>query len=615
MRYWIYWNDLVQGPFELDELVSLHSFSVDLLVCMEGRLEWLPANRIAELAPSIELLKSRSYPPPLPPPPPTQAPAVEPLQGEFFSSPPEQQSLFSDLSHDDSELYSYCPPRMDHGSSADNVFATVTMPIRFVGQLIATGDQVARRLATAPQEAPVIEPVRAPLEIIEAPGVEPVAAPAVEESPAPAIVPEEEPPPLQLSAAPRVEAIAPPVEEEAPLPAELPVQESPQPAAPVEEPPPARPAIPLRVYPEEPAAPAPDVPVPSIPEERPQHAAKERAAIVSAGILTPESTPSRPWQWIPWVVGALVFLSLIGSFSYWMMDHFSSRSAIAEATRQMATVVAPAPVPAPVVQPPVVLVKTPVTRKAAPAPQTSKPKQVAPKQVSPKPAVPKLTAPVVAASPTPAPAATRADLWIGRQMEAISLVMNYPLFNKKRTIGSHAKALLDEMHEKELLHAADTGERLYLPDKLSWSSLREEGSIYRVYLNFSAQRANGERVQTNSYQFRVDLKDHRVMSDDSAARQDFLQAPSPAAHVSNPMANDIESILSAVDLMNKQKLRILIGGKGRSKNERKNRQTAVDTAQAKVQRTLVYFRTRYPEKILQNIARAYLFSALLNAHG
>ena len=49
MRYWIWWNDLIQGPFELDELISLRAFSEDLLVCMEDREEWLPAGRIADL--------------------------------------------------------------------------------------------------------------------------------------------------------------------------------------------------------------------------------------------------------------------------------------------------------------------------------------------------------------------------------------------------------------------------------------------------------------------------------------------------------------------------------------------------------------------------------------
>ena len=57
MRYWIWWNDLIQGPFEQDELVSLRAFSEDLLVCMEDREEWLPVGRIADLASAVEQQK------------------------------------------------------------------------------------------------------------------------------------------------------------------------------------------------------------------------------------------------------------------------------------------------------------------------------------------------------------------------------------------------------------------------------------------------------------------------------------------------------------------------------------------------------------------------------
>src|SRR5437660_1484781 len=54
MRYWIWWNDLIQGPFELDEVTSLKAFSEDLLVCMEDREDWLPASRVADLSSAIE---------------------------------------------------------------------------------------------------------------------------------------------------------------------------------------------------------------------------------------------------------------------------------------------------------------------------------------------------------------------------------------------------------------------------------------------------------------------------------------------------------------------------------------------------------------------------------
>ena len=63
MRYWIWWNDLTQGPFELDELVTLKAFSEDLLVCMEDREDWLPASRVADLSSAIEQLRARKAAP------------------------------------------------------------------------------------------------------------------------------------------------------------------------------------------------------------------------------------------------------------------------------------------------------------------------------------------------------------------------------------------------------------------------------------------------------------------------------------------------------------------------------------------------------------------------
>src|SRR5688500_16450449 len=94
MRYWIYWNDLIQGPFELEELTSLKAFREDLLVCLEDRQDWIPAGRIADLSPSLELMRSHRMPSLPPPPPPQHPPRLEPLQGEFFAEPSGQGHLF-----------------------------------------------------------------------------------------------------------------------------------------------------------------------------------------------------------------------------------------------------------------------------------------------------------------------------------------------------------------------------------------------------------------------------------------------------------------------------------------------------------------------------------------
>lgn len=523
MRYWIYWNDLVQGPFELDELVSLRAFSEELPVCLENRQEWMPANRVAELSPLIELVKSRRLPPPLPPPPPDRPPSTAPLQGEFFTHSPGQQRLFADGNDDPNGLFSYRYAGEGEARPAGPAGGAVTMPFHFAGRTVQTGDLPAAR----PPETPV---VAAPMEILEV---------------------------LR-----------------APLAAPSPVQESPvREEAPAEERPEGPAEIPLQVYP------APGEPFSGT---RP--------------------TASRPW--ILWAGGALVILSLIGSATYWLMDRASSRSAIAEANRHSAVKPLP-PVPA--------------RGREGPAPAIPKKRLPAATQpVVPKPSV-VLAPPALPrgrGKPAPAAAASGADPWIGRQAEAIDLVVNHPLFDGKSTVGGHAKAILEAMHDKELLHAADTGERLYMPDKLSLSSLREEGSVYRVYLNFSALRAAGERVQSHSYQFRADLQSRDVMSDDGAARRDFLEASAPAKHAHPPMVDDIESILSAVDLLNKQKLRSMILGKSRrNKKERENIQAALEAAQAKANRSIIYFRTKYPEQMLQNVGKAYLFSAFLNSHG
>src|SRR6185437_11516970 len=85
-----------QGPFELDELSTLKALTEELPVCLEDRTDWIPACRVADLAPLIEERRSARMPPLPPPPPPTGRPASEPLQGEFFTQAPNQKWLFPD---------------------------------------------------------------------------------------------------------------------------------------------------------------------------------------------------------------------------------------------------------------------------------------------------------------------------------------------------------------------------------------------------------------------------------------------------------------------------------------------------------------------------------------
>jgi hypothetical protein len=204
------------------------------------------------------------------------------------------------------------------------------------------------------------------------------------------------------------------------------------------------------------------------------------------------------------------------------------------------------------------------------------------------------------------------DPWKGRQNEAIALVIAKTLPRSKITIGNQARAMLQEMHEKELMHAANTGERLYLPDKLAWTALQEEGFHYRVYLNFLSWQANGERVQSRSYQFLADLKTKEIRADDPATQQDLLTQPAELTFKHNPMATDIDSILGGVDTYNKHKVQLIIVKKnGRNRDERKKMEAALNIAAEKVRRAVIYFRRTYSEKALQNVAKAYDFLELL----
>ena len=229
----------------------------------------------------------------------------------------------------------------------------------------------------------------------------------------------------------------------------------------------------------------------------------------------------------------------------------------------------------------------------------------APPDASPAPEVPPVDA-AVSGSPR------SADRWAGRQSDAIKLVMAKTLPGSTVTVGSQAKTMLKQMHEKELMHAAETGDRLYLPDQMAWAALQEEGTRYRVYLNFLAMQANGERVQARSYQFIVHLQSKVILADDTATDQDLLTHNAELNFKHNPMATDIDSILGGVDTYNKHKVQMIIIKKNRSnRDERTKIETALKVAQAKIQRAVIYFRRTYPDAALQNIAKAYNFMALL----
>jgi len=626
MRYWIHWNDLVQGPFELEELVSLKAFSEELPVCMEDRDDWVPARLVADLSPALEQMRSTRIPSLPPPPPPKGRPraSAPTLQGEFFGEPQGQMHMF-DLGDRMEGPQAYVRVEEDFiPPGTQSVFFTTPIHFTHAPQII-----VRTVVAEPPPPAPVrtvpVPPPPPPVAFVPPPIETPKPVLPVE-----TIRPVEPPPvaspirePIRFFQAPKIAEIRPPIITESAVPAEIPVPETIDTADDV------KPAIPLELAPDA-AEPLRATPLPD---------------------FSPEiaKTPAVNLRVIGWALGIACALLVIMYGGYSLFDYMSSRSAIEAARKEVqSTPVAPA-VPVPV-KPVAVVEPVPEPRKTAPkkkispvaptkkaeqkakakpAPVVVKPVAVAPppppapepEPISPAAVMPGVSAPAAVKPPEAAkpassassPAAVPAfDPWIGRHNDAIAIVTEKKVAAGKQSIGSRARIMLEEMHDKELLHAADTGERLYEPDKVTWSALREEGSRYRVYLNFSALQVNGERVQTRSYQFQANLASRDATTDDVAARKDFLEATTMLTHARNPRAKDIENMISGVDLLNKHKMRaIIVRNTRKNTKELKDIEAAVTAAEAKLQRSIAYFRSQYNDKMLMNVAKAYGFSALV----
>ena len=630
VRYWIYWNDLVQGPFELDELVSLHAFSEDLEVCMEGRDDWLPASRVADLAPSIELLRVRRAPAPPPPPPPSHPPSQTPLQGELFGDAPGQQKLFPGSEGDLKGPFAYAPVFSEADAWVDS--GRATNPFKFFARpstVMPTPSTTSVLELPPPPTAP--PPLRQRPEIQRPPS-------RVSPSIPPVMIRE------QLA-----ENLLAPQEQPAATPVDLKRSQR----------------IPLTIVSE------------------PPHPAEDN--------VYDEALFDRESKLLPWLVVVTLAIFFLAFSSYTLIDHLSSRSAIAE-TKRFDLLSRPFSIPRRAYRAShrwasstYVLMHRPWTRAkpppsaATPAPAHPAPTNAAPRmlpgEMAPLPlpaSTPKVEAPHAASSrvsksprplhaatphhtakkeptpsetaavvaPLPGVAATPAasiptlkpsendpalqlrgspqapDPWMNRQAEAIKFVMEHKVKGAPRSIGDQGKLILEDLHEKDLLHAAETGERLYLPDKIAWLSLREEGPRYRVYLNFSSLQANGERAEARSYQFIADLAKRQVSSDDATTTREFLNVPTLLVHHHSAMADDIESLLGGVDALNKQKMNsIIVQQDKHNKDELKKIQEHVQKATDRLNRAIVYFRTRYPEKTLQNVAKAFSFLKLVNAHG
>ncbi len=559
VRYWIWWNDLPQGPFEIDELTSLNAFCEDMLVCMEGRLEWIPAGRVADLSSAIEQVRAKRTAPKAPPPsPPRRPPIATPLQGEFFGEAPAQQYL---LKPDDQERGPYAFYPVTSEPSEDGWayrYPGVTMPIHF-----------ARQPSAAPAVLDLPHPAPAPERITVVP------VPIIKESPAPKIA--------EVQPVPKKENL------KTPIPLSV-VETTPEP----------------RAVQESPVFVLPPSQAPTFDEPRPQE---------------------KRIRWALWVLTPVLALGALGGLAYYM-DRATSEEAIEETLREretrppipavIPTVPAPPPSPtkkaAPVVVRPSQKPRKATARKvkAVPPPPVKTATPVSAPAVQAPVVAPAPPLPGVAASPPVEEAKVAPDLWAERQNDAIETVMNKSIPGSKTSIKAQARAMLDAMHQRELLHAAKTGERLYLPDKISWAALREEGSQYRVYLNFMAWQAGGERVQARSYQFRVDLKNKNIRPEDASTFQDLFQ-PSPDLNLKHdPMALDIESILGGVDHFNKQRMRaIIVKNSRKNKTEYSDIMSSLSAAKDKIHRAAAFFRKTYSDEALRNVAKAYQFTELL----
>lgn len=71
MRYWVYINDKVDGPFDQDTLVTLNGFTPDTLICSEdtansGNQEWVKASSVFEFDEAVPQTQAAAEPTPAP---------------------------------------------------------------------------------------------------------------------------------------------------------------------------------------------------------------------------------------------------------------------------------------------------------------------------------------------------------------------------------------------------------------------------------------------------------------------------------------------------------------------------------------------------------------------
>jgi hypothetical protein len=474
MRYWIFLEEQVQGPYTADELAALGNFSPGLLVCEENRQEWIPVDNIPELAKRLSGNTRNDMPdsprpatpaakPPaaVPPAPQTtgqspqggsagKKPAVftaapEGVQGELFGSEPGQEKLFD---NGEGSFY-YGPP-----AAKETGGPRVTMPFRFG----------------------VINP--------------------------------------DIPSEPRAGFPSSPTDERTVVPPGSITDPSSRPV--------------------------------SLPSEEPEH----------------------EWNWPVLVGGSILTIVMLGGFFYVFSDHFSSKSAIAEAVNQTGRARSePNVLPG---------LKKPVSVSQLSAPLES---QAAPGTLIPNNAL------------------------SSRDRQAIAVVSQYKLPAVHRTIEQQSRLLLEALHSNELIHAAYTGQRLHLPDKSRWTAQAQPQGIYRVELQLLAWQAQGERFPVKTYVFNVAGKN--VSPGSPETDRDFFKS---ILHRANRrMAHDIQKLLTAADSVRRLQTKAVVVKNGQPGVQEKSAQNESRKAQIQLKRMSAQFRRRYGSKLLGNVAKAYGF--------
>ena len=126
MRYWVYINDKVEGPFEEDKLVTLNGFTPDTLICAEdtantGNQEWVQASSIFEFDQEPAQQQAADVQSPVNQVAAQQVPAVDNVTAMLLAKLDALTNQLSDMQHKINGMQS----QLDLATHKDEMPATV----------------------------------------------------------------------------------------------------------------------------------------------------------------------------------------------------------------------------------------------------------------------------------------------------------------------------------------------------------------------------------------------------------------------------------------------------------------------------------------------------------